>query len=92
MKKLGLFKIPLIIFLGSFSLLFLSLFLHDLIAFFSGKEEKFFYLIFIFIFFMTPFLFFILISGFVAEYIRRKYVKFKEEEEKRENKELGINL
>jgi len=91
-KKLGLFKIPLIIFLSSFALLFFSLFLHNLIAFFSGKEEKFFYLIFIFIFFMIPFLIFILFAGVLAEYIRKKYIKIKKEREKKENEELGFGV
>ena len=89
-KKLGIFKFPLLIFLGSLALAFLSLFLHDLIAIFFGKEEKFFYLIFIAIFFFFPFITFILIAGAIAEYIRRKYVKIQEKREAEENKELGI--
>ncbi len=90
MKKLGAFKISLIIFLSLLASLFLALFLHNIITLMIGREERVFYMLFIIIFFLLLFSIIALIIGAVIDYGRNKYLFNKKLRDEKENRELGI--
>lgn len=91
MKKLGVFKILLIIFLSLLASLILALLIHNAITLITGREERAFYLLFIILFFILPFSVLSLIIGAIVEHGRNKYLFNKKTRDEKENRELGIN-